>query len=388
MARDPSVATVPARTRTSPPGGSTLAIAFLMALFASTAPADASTTLATYARPSAVSAYGGVVAWSAYDPETKRFSLTVREGDATRILPIAPRKREFDAAVSRGPDGRPLIVYVRCARGCGIYGFDPRRGEERLLVRRQAPVRAPALWGRRVAWIERARGGQVVRAAQIGGRVRTVPVPVSRRGALTDVALHGRRLALAAWSPAGGSTGGREEAWLQQLDGSRRRLVDRFTSGEGGQTIVGLSFNGGALYYVKSCFGDPSGCGPRNAFRYRHGRHATANAPNTVAGFAVTGHTAYWITTGVGGDCPDLGSDGSEQPTCLLQRARSRFVPSGRAAQAVGVDQCEVMDARSGQAGSFTETTPIAGLRYRKLAIRRHEQCRRSGAPTSLNSRR
>jgi hypothetical protein len=52
-------------------------------------------------------------------------------------------------------------------------------------------------------------------------------------------------------------------------------------------------------------------------------------ALNTLAGFAVTGNTTYWMTTGVGG-CPDRGSDGSEQPTCRLQRARLPFVPAGR----------------------------------------------------------
>jgi hypothetical protein len=304
--------------------------ACVMTLIAGAAAADAATTLATYTRSSAVSAYRDVVAWSAYDPVTRRFSLTVREDDTNRVLSVAPRKREFDAGVSRGPGGRPLIVFVRCDRGCGIYGFDPRRDRERLLVRRRASVRAPALWGRRLAWIER---GEVVRSATIGGRLRTVPVPVSRRGAVTDLALRAERLAVATWSPAGGSTGGREQAWLQRLDGSRRRLVDRFTSGEGGQTIVGLSFDGHALHYVKSCLGDPSGCGRRSAFRYRHGRHATADVPSTLAGFAVTGTTAYWMTTGVGGDCPDLASDGGEQPTCLLRRARLRFVPA-RAARA------------------------------------------------------
>jgi hypothetical protein len=120
-------------------------------------------------------------------------------------------------------------------------------------------------------------------------------------------------------------TGPPLRTWFRrQLDGSRRRLVERFSSGEGGQTIVGLSFSRGALYHVKSCFGDPSGCGGRNAFRDRAGRHAAAGAPNTLAGFAITRGTAYWMTTGVGGDCPDLGN---EQPACRLQQARLRFTP-------------------------------------------------------------
>lgn len=296
--------------------GTAAAVATL-AVSAAAAGAEPS-TLATSTKPSAVSAYRDVVAFSAYDPETRRFALTVREGESTRVLPVAPRRSEFDATVSRGPDGRPLVVYARCDRGCGIYGIVARGGRERPLVRGRAAVESPALWGRRLAWIE----GKRVRTATIGGRVRAVPVP--RRGAVHELALLGGRLALAASAPSAGVGHGREQVWLQQLDGSRRRLVRQIAVGEGGQSLQGLSFRGGALYYVKSCFGDPAGCLGRNAFRYRNGRSASANVPETLSGFAMTGDTAYWMTAGIDGECLDY-SDGSERQICRLQRARPRF---------------------------------------------------------------
>jgi hypothetical protein len=81
--------------------------------------------------------------------------------------------------------GRPLIVYVR-STGCGIYGFDPRRDRERLLARQHASVRAPALWGRRLARTVRVGGGEIVRTAQIDGKVRTVPVRLLRVSDLAD----------------------------------------------------------------------------------------------------------------------------------------------------------------------------------------------------------
>lgn len=81
------------------------------------------------------SAYRDAAVWSAYDDATKRYTLTLKHGDAIRALPLPPREDEFDATVGRGAGGRVMVAYGDCPTGgrCGVYGFDPERNVSELL---------------------------------------------------------------------------------------------------------------------------------------------------------------------------------------------------------------------------------------------------------------
>ena len=79
----------------------------------SAAPASAADLAPVYA-PTAISAWGGHVVWSAYDPVAGVYRLADRSGGVVRMLPIGPRSIPFDADVGPGRDGRPVVVYSRC----------------------------------------------------------------------------------------------------------------------------------------------------------------------------------------------------------------------------------------------------------------------------------
>jgi hypothetical protein len=90
-----------------------------------------------------LSAEGGALLWSAYDPATKVYRLTARRAGITASVPVPPRRQPFDADLGRDAHGRLVATYSRCpgdasgpARGCGAYetvlGL---AGERRLLTR-------------------------------------------------------------------------------------------------------------------------------------------------------------------------------------------------------------------------------------------------------------
>src|SRR5205823_2660701 len=90
--------------------------------------ASAAGRLGSFKRPSTLSAYGGVLVWSAYDTGTRRYSLMMRVGADISVVPVPPRARPFDAVVSRGSDGRPTIVFGECSsssgtRRCGLVQY-------------------------------------------------------------------------------------------------------------------------------------------------------------------------------------------------------------------------------------------------------------------------
>jgi hypothetical protein len=294
------------------------------ALAALAAPASAATKLAGYAMPTGIGAYRDTVAWSAYDEATRRYALTVWEGGAPRALPVPPRKDEFDATVGRDADGRPIVVYGDCPAGgsCGVYGFDPQRNEARLLAasaRRDVRPHAPSLWRSRVVWVEeRARRRHTVYVARAAGGGAPKVVRRFNGREVWATALLGRELAL----DVGPTERLEEQIQVQRLDGARRHVVGHTSTGEGGQTFVGLSFKGASLYWTRVCQGDP--CARGTAFRYRHGRYAHATVPGDLAGFAVASSGTYWVTERFG-YCGVPGE--GEGETCDVEQASLRFRP-------------------------------------------------------------
>ena len=119
-------------------------------------PAGASAVeLARITRPAPVSAYGGWVAWSAYDASVQRYRLMVWHAGTVRTPPIGAASQPFN--VDLGPDasGRPVAVFSRCpprgtsAGSCDIDLLDLTTGHERRTKAAADPAfdeTAPSIW--------------------------------------------------------------------------------------------------------------------------------------------------------------------------------------------------------------------------------------------------
>lgn len=298
----------------------TIVAALTVAAAVVASPASAQTKLASFKQATPVGAYRDTIAFSAYDPASKTYTLNVRQGSGPiRSVPVAPRTDgPFDANVGRGPSGQPLVIYSACpARRCGIYGLDPQTNRTRLLAHRASRKGKPfavSVSGTRVAWAE----GPGIYAARVGGTPRLVK-PLKGRTQVGGTALLGHELALDV-RPSGSDT---EQIQVQTLGGKRRHVVGHTTTGEGGQSLVGLSFSGNALYWSRVCVEDPSGCGHGIAYQYRNGHYAHARVPVDLAGFAMATSGAYWVTEN-SGECFD--NEGADA-TCDLEQASLSFVP-------------------------------------------------------------
>lgn len=131
--------------------------------------------LAREARPTSVSGYGDVVAWSSFHHTTRRYALTIAVRGRIHAAPVAERAVPFDVDVGPGPDGDPTVVYSRCrrepdsrshadlpvygvGRGCEIYSYDiGARREHKVAVgvSREFSQYQPSIWRGRIAYVAR-----------------------------------------------------------------------------------------------------------------------------------------------------------------------------------------------------------------------------------------
>jgi hypothetical protein len=260
-------------------------------------------------QPTPIRAYRDQAVFSTAPAGSKTFTLQL--AGPAGVKPLAAEDRApLQADISRGPDGKPAIVVAQTR---AIYTLDPQTGSRRRIHTTHDVARSPVIWGDRIAWIE---GRDRVYSAVLGQKAKRVPTP---RGTISEIDLLGGRLALSLNS---GSSLGDAQVWLQRLDGSRRRLVRKVSSGEADRSFVGLSFDGGALYFAQVCSGDPSGCpGHGIAYRYASGKPATASVPLDLGGFAQAAGASYWVTQNYG-SCVD--AKGEDAP-CVIDRAQLEF---------------------------------------------------------------
>lgn len=312
------------------------ALALLVALLVLPAGAEAAVrerTLLDLPNESEFSYHAGLGVVSAYDEGSREYHLVlVRDGAGPQRLPIAASDVPFDADL--GPDGagRPAVVYSRCApggtreaEGCDRDLYLHRLGAagERPISSANAPGaddEQPTLWRGEVAWVRTYRDLRQVVYARPLRRARTRPsdrqpgLPTrncalrSERGDCTtgdrriaDLELRGRLLALSGRYVVDDQDGfdTREIRLIDRLRGTVRRVA-LLTSGEGGQAYVGLSFSGGHLGWHRSCFGDPSGCGGRGAFRYdlARDRYEHEEDYRPLSGFALDGDDVIGVDGG------------------------------------------------------------------------------------------
>jgi hypothetical protein len=291
-----------------------LAASALLAFLAMGASAHAAdTVIATVDRPTALSAYGSGLLWSALDPATGSYRLMYTEtGTPPTALPVPQRSVPFDADLGPGPRGRFLAVYSRCAqepeynpldtggnppdyttgRGCDLYQYDLTRKVEKKLRNASSPRASevwPAVWKDRIAFArvyddKRERTYVYERPRTTAAASRRMPAGTAstgrRRAYATALDLYGRRLAL-AWTYDSGT---REGMGSQiRLDDTRTKAVTTVDDFRGGglTTIERGSpgFEGGKLYYARLCRADPGGCPHRAGLvrdRYSTGELAIA----------------------------------------------------------------------------------------------------------------
>lgn len=256
---------------------SLLACAAILAALLAPASATADDAVAELPTDTPISAYGGALAWSAYDAAAKRFALVIRQGDVTAAARVATARRPFD--VSLGPDssGRVVALYTRCrtaTRGCDVYRYDLRTRHERKLASVSSPSideAWPAQWRGRIAFARRARthvvDGYDHRPDPRGrGPVLDCDVPYvktlssrapSRRldrshcGATTGLAIRGETIVLVTDINQGGA-GSESDVRLLRARGGAARDLARTTGGEGGYSpFVAPNLSGSAVWLTR-----------------------------------------------------------------------------------------------------------------------------------------
>ncbi|MCA1680379.1 MAG: hypothetical protein LC777_16215, partial [Actinobacteria bacterium] len=221
--------------------------------------AVADDAVADLVRETPISAYGGAVAWSAYDAASGRYALVIHQRARTTAARMATARRPFD--VSLGPDaaGRVVALYTRCrtaTRGCDVYRYDLRARRERRLKAVSSAVfdeAWPAQWRDRIAFVRRARAhvkdGYDHRPDRTGrGPLMACDVPFvktlssrtpSRRldrsecGTTTGVAIQDATIAVVTDINQGGA-GSESQVRLLRASGAAARILARTTGGEGG----------------------------------------------------------------------------------------------------------------------------------------------------------
>ena len=245
-----------------PPRGWLLACCALAALLAPDG-ARADSLVAELARETPISAYGGALAWSAYDEATRRYALMIRQGARTAAAPVATAKRAFD--VSLGPDvrGRVVALYTRCrtaVHGCDVYRYGLRARSEQRLAAVSSPVLDeawPAQWGDRIAFSRRIHA----RPASHRGRPRWCPTPFvkrlssrapsrrldSRCGPTVGIAIRGQRIIQVT------DNTGDSDVFLLHARGGAARLLGHGGSGEGGSSpFVSPNLSASALWLTRT----------------------------------------------------------------------------------------------------------------------------------------
>lgn len=313
-----------------------LAGAAAAALAALALPALASAAaVATPGAPTGVREFAGTIVFSQFDPAAKRYFLSVRRAGAAapERLPVASSARAFDADIGPDSNGRPELIYQRCAEGAGaphgcdlfVYALDGSTGER--------PVRNandpdhndtnPTLWRGRIAWARDYGSGsepnpivytKTLTAPRSQPSKRLPGVPQTRTGdvdprvsgpttgrTVQDLELWGRNLALTVSYGCGGCSGiDQSELRLDDIGDATSRQVAFQVVGLSGQTLVGPSFFSGRLGWYKACLGDPGGCGQGQGgpFRYALTARTYQRAPSgpvRLDGFTDTGALLYEV---------------------------------------------------------------------------------------------
>jgi hypothetical protein len=239
-----------------------LALATLAAL-AADAPARADELVAELSRETPVAAYGGALAWSAYDAASDRFRLVVAApGAAAAVAPVAASRRAFDASLGPGPGNHPVALYTRCRRAetrCDIYRYDVLgRRETRLrFSSARADEALPVQWGARVAFVR--RHGMRPRSACDALLVKTLTSTRPARrldrgscGRTTGLSLRGDRIVQVTYGRAGNARRFESQVRVLAARGGAERIVARNDSRDGSSAFASPNQSADAIWLTRT----------------------------------------------------------------------------------------------------------------------------------------
>lgn len=319
--------------------------------FAGAAPARADVSQ-RIDRTTPIAAYGGRVAWSTYDAQTKLYALTTSVDGVSTTVAVPPRPVPFDVDLGPRSNGAVAATYSRCrfdappaerARGCDVYLYDFSTGRETRVVHASAPDASeswPSLWRDTLAFArdydDKPGLGYLYTRAIASGRPsfrmpggarsrceHCHPAPASHA---TQLDLYGSRLGF-TWTYLANGEGLDSEIRLDTVGGGHLRVAHQ---DGGGLTQVQLgwpAFMAGKLYWSISCFGDHSGCPGRyglRRLRYTTGDVQRATGPPDPLSHERDGGLTYLLTdsqerSGCQGDPAVPGG------TCTLSSSSPHF---------------------------------------------------------------
>jgi hypothetical protein len=304
-----------------------------------------------------LTADGGYVVFSEYQPAAKNWRLMAWHDGAVKRLAVAARDMPFDADAGPGASGAPTVVFSRCAhdppatqaelagnqyvrepdwtraRGCRIYRLALPNGSPQLvkgIYAHGASDSTPAIWKGEIAFARVAAGAHVAkvylwqpaprrlvrvgagRPPCVGGPARCVGHSAEPPSAWVDgISLDGRLLSY-EWSTSTASFGEAPfpELRADPLHGMRQSapsqvIQERFASGTCGYSegISPDAVSSNVLY--TSIEGDcgATGGGPeqvRSSFQTYSTTtrrwHSAEGGPGLVAAIAADRTGTYWIS--------------------------------------------------------------------------------------------
>ncbi len=254
----------------------TAAIAVLGALLAPAA-SVADDAVADLTRDAPVAAYGGALAWSAYDELARAYVLVIRRRGLTSPARVPIARRPFD--VSLGPDskGRVVALYTRCrtaGTGCDVYRYDLRTSHERKLASVSSPgfdEAWPAQWRERISFVRRARTRvvdgydhrpdprgrgpvmdcDVPYVKTLGSRAPSRRLDRSQCGETTGMAIRRDTIVLVTDINQGGA-GSESQVRRLRASGGAARILARTGGGEGGYSpFVSPNISASAVWLAR-----------------------------------------------------------------------------------------------------------------------------------------
>lgn len=261
------------------------------------APASASAAeqvLAVEQAPFTADSYGGVIAWSSYNTQTRRYSLRLLR-DGQPVVPAVPvSRRAYDLDVGPGEDGSPVVVYSRNGE---IYRYDVATATERKVTSVSSPhwlETEPSIHGSKIAFVRNKPGASKQRPrplVYVGSTTRTgakrQPTPPYKRTVGVDGLEESARGLLVVWrSDIVPTCCSRATLYRVKND----KLQHIFYVGSGGANFGQLltpSVSGLNVYFGRTNTGSGQG---QTFFRYGLGTKKLSSAGGTRVA-----HTLTWL---------------------------------------------------------------------------------------------
>lgn len=236
-----------------------------LAALAAAAPAQADDLVAEVSRDTPIAAYGGRLAWSAYDATSARYRLMIAPfGGVPAAAPVAPSRRPFDVSLGPGAGHRVVALYTRCATakgtGCDIYRYSlAARHESKLSFSSPREDEAwPAQWGDRVAFVRRHSNGKGEDPSCDVPYVKTLSSTAPPRkldrgscGGTTGLSLRGERIVQITFgSPP--TTRFQSQVRLLSARGGAVRVLARQSSGEESNLFDAPNQSATAIFFTRS----------------------------------------------------------------------------------------------------------------------------------------